>query len=308
MGRKTQLEKFDKKWGKSYMDKQSIIEDAKKREDNKPELHKMDNAEELMESGNIREAAVVFSHEGMGAFAQMFANTVESTINRVLADRLETFMQEAMKDVENTVSKIIEAKLIEALEGVSAGMKSFTLPINTEKMVEKAIESSMQKTFKVKPSEEVTINVPDVDLYPSGYTEVETDEIVLTPPKKEDIVKPVINWTEEKEAVADDVWVVTNISGEGIDLPQPDIEEGHRIGTSVQDMEIVTPYIMAIFHKYSGKVIKSKDIMKILLGEYGIRFGNPTMTLRKLMSKDPGVENVGFGLYKYEEKNFKPTL
>lgn len=99
---RTGLERFNSKYSKEKQDERAIKEKQLANSDNNLVL------EELKKAGNIREAAVVFSREGMGLFADMFGNTMERIVSRV---------------VESKVESIIERKMIEMMQGMAQGIE-----------------------------------------------------------------------------------------------------------------------------------------------------------------------------------------
>jgi hypothetical protein len=84
--------------------------------------------DKLMEAGSLKEAAVVFSHEGMKAFAEMFGNSVESAIAR------------NTNGIEQVIERVVERKLKEMLAGATEGLQEF-LQGSMANSVEKAVDN-----------------------------------------------------------------------------------------------------------------------------------------------------------------------
>ena len=119
MGRKSQVEKFNAKLSKKKADEVAVNSRVYQEQQAEYKKYGAEGVEELMGKGNIKEAAVVFSREGMNAFAHMFGNSVESAVINVLDKR----MDDITKGMESRLEAIIEAKMLEMLEGMTEGMK-----------------------------------------------------------------------------------------------------------------------------------------------------------------------------------------
>lgn len=76
-----------KRRGRNRMDEDALFESKK--------LEAEESLERLKEAGTIKEAGVVFSHEGMKLFSQLF----ENTMRRVVREEIERSGKEAMSGV-----------------------------------------------------------------------------------------------------------------------------------------------------------------------------------------------------------------
>lgn len=339
MGRKSQVEKFNARLSKKKKDEIAINtrEYQKRQED--AEKYGAEGVDELMKQGSIKEAAVVFSHEGMKAFANMFGNSVEKSVVNVLSSQMDTIT----KNLEDKMSAIIEAKMLEMLEGMTEGMKKLSQP-QTE--IEKAIKfadtyggsaetlkddisseqaEAMTAFFKkmFPNAETLTMSRDIVETTPEGseWKEYEpgnkvTVEIEEVNPQAK-FEKKVKDFRAKKEEPKNEEPKVepkkesvkyTGISTDGLDLPVMDNPDNFRYSTSKADAELIKEHILAIFKKYAGMELKSSDVTHVLREEYNIRMLNPTLTYKHIMSSDYNFEKVGAGVYKYEEKTFQPTI
>jgi hypothetical protein len=326
MGRKSQVDKFNAKLSKKEVDEQAINTRAYQKKQEELRIYGAEGVDELMSHGNIKEAAVVFSREGMQAFANMFGNSMESAVVNVLDNHIGKITQ----TMEERMEAIIEAKMMEMIEGMTEGMKQFNAQMSPQPIIAKPSTQEFMESLRdvfsgVKGSDvsKAVVETEPVD----GWKTFDYEDNIKEPEKViEPIETPMIDWDKafkidkkEKEAkirpvVADaprpkksDYFSdidVENIEG----LSKLKHPSGYRYGSSKSDIAVVAPYILSIFKKYEGKEIMSATILKVLRKEYGIRLVNATMTLRKVMALDPNFENVGFGVYKYEEKNFRPTV
>ncbi len=124
---------------KQYVDEQVIRQEEAKREREERAKYGATGAKKLMAEGNIKEAAVVFSHEGMKAFATMFATSVESSV------------QKALTNLEPMIEQIIERKMVEMLEGATQGIQEFlsgSMQVSAEKQVQSVMEGLFEQVEK----------------------------------------------------------------------------------------------------------------------------------------------------------------
>lgn len=294
MSRKSQVEKFNRKWSKHMADEEAVQAANAKAKINED----IQGVEELKKKGNIEEAAVVFSREGMGLFANMFGNSIERAVTKVLTEHMDNIT----KNMQTAMDDLIEIKMTQMLEGMTEGIRQFT-----EQQAEEVAKQKLKDDFFAKFP--VTKELADraKEQFASALEEPPEDEAILSAstttvlrPKKKD--KPSTPRPKKGD-------YLEGISTQGLELkPISDINSPKRLGSGKEDTELVSEYILSIMKKYKGEVVRSADIVKILREEYGVVFTNPTLIFRKVMTIDPNMENVGFGLYKYEEKNFKPTL
>jgi len=150
---------------KQYVDSQVIRQEEAKREQEEHKRFGTTGAKELMKAGGIKEAAVVFSHEGMNAFATMFANSTEASV------------QKALSNLEPMIERIIEQKLIEMLEGATQGIQEFlasSMQVSAEKQVQGVMEGLLEKT------EKQPIKRPKKDKPIKARTKLKNSEIILS--------------------------------------------------------------------------------------------------------------------------------
>jgi hypothetical protein len=335
---KSQVEKFKARLSKKEMDKQAINTRAYQKKTEEYEKYGAEGVEELMGKGNIKEAAVVFSQEGMKAFANMFGNSMENAVTNVLNNRMEDFT----KGIETKIESIIEAKMLEMLEGMTEGMKllSTSHPSDTmfKELTNKSLkelhkqlteDNTQQELHKEEPivlAEDIKIPVEQAEKLIKGFRDTFPSvdkhlKDIEKAGKDETITIDIPKFDAEKDTTP----IKEETKSKDIKLPKPRaknftklIEEGYeglerqiprvRLGTSKADVELVTPYIMSIMRKHAGEEVKSSDVVRTLDSEFGIKVTNPTAAWKKIISTNPNIDNVGFGIYKYEEKTFHPTV
>lgn len=329
---------------KKENDTKAIIESQMKKEvATSSHVLETEGVKELMEAGAIHEAAVVFSHAGMGAFATMFGNSMETAVERVLKERMDHILNPWLLKV----SSIVESKMVEMLEGMTAGMNSFAITAGaTSKADITAFKEKYEEVQKTAPAPK--IEVPDelsfnlntlftptdepksstslleeipasvraevVDRIAENTKQFEkflsTSQEIL--PSREKTTKPVNpgiaamqRAREENDALPDPQYSEIVFDRTVIDLRALPKSTG-RLGTSKANVAIMKPYIMAIFKLNAGKDIKSMDILRVLREEYNVVMNNATIVMQKLIQQEPSIQKTAFGIYRYEEKTFRP--
>lgn len=280
MNRKSQVDKFNRKYGKDYLDEKAIKENniEKSRE-------ALPGLEDLKKQGSIKEAAVVFSQEGMKLFSTLFANTIESAIEKKL------------QDVDKRVESSIEKKMIEMLEGMTEGMQSAL--------------GNKGHTSEPKPN----INVRNI------FNEVE-DSIMENINKKDEEDKPVSyendNWKPkafsgtiaEKPKKFEEPKKREEVKKEPMKSPSVDtnLPVGTVITTSKKDIEIGMDLILKYFKQCKGQEVLSRDITGYFKKEKGIKFMNTTVVMNALLKSNPFLTKEGFGTYMYKERSFNSLV
>jgi hypothetical protein len=230
----------------------------------------------------------------------MFGNSMESAVINVLDNQLDKITQ----TMEQRIEAIVQAKMMEMMEGMTEGMKKFqseqqqhSSSISVDTHLQAKLQEEINKILEVK---EETVEAPLID-WEKAYAIDEAEKAKATKERPRPVMADA-----PRPKKAD---FFSDISMAGIeDLPQLNHTSGYRYGLSKNDIEKIAPYLLGIYKKYAGVTMRSADVIKVLREEYDVRIVNPTMTFRKMMTLDPSFENVGFGVYKYEEKSFKPTV
>ena len=341
----SRVEKFNAKMAKKENDTKAIIESQMKKEvATSSHLSETEGAKELMEAGAIHEAAVVFSHAGMGAFAKMFGNSMESAVENVLKERMDNIME----SMTNKVSSVVEAKMVEMLEGMTAGMNSFTADaskhsinlseIVTKEYLEKNVVEkedipepkweppTIEEIGKATPSpllEEIPASVraemyrttvnPEFKAFADAVKKSKEESMKSGKPVVTAVQKPnpgviaMQKAREAQDAIPDLQYSELVFDATVIDLKSLPRSTG-RFGVSKPDIATMKPYIMGILKLNANKNLKSTDILKVLRNEYNIVMNNATLVMQKLMKQEPAIEKIAFGSYRYEEKTFRPTI
>ncbi len=306
----SQLDKFNKrmaKVAKKVQDDQAIQEAKTK---NKPAHYgETEGVEELMAEGNIKEAAAVFSREGINAFARMFSNSVET----MFAGAIEKHMT----SLEQRMEAVVEAKMLQMLEGMTEGMK------NIARVPEAPTNIDMSEEVKKLFTEAVEPMVPkarveDVILEP---LEIDLDELkpIITPaPKPEDVIDRISKKIEENKAKKEssrgrkgERSELRNREPQDLDIDGLGLqryEDTVRLGASKADIEVLEPIMVAILRKYEGEEVRSGDITRAMKDKLNVVIKNPRLAWQSIMKNYPQIENTSYGMYKYEEKTFHPTV
>lgn len=255
---------YNKRSAKFKQDSEAINRSKFERAREEYEKFGVVGAGKLMEKGNIKEAAAVFSEEGLSAFAKMFSNHVEQAVN--------TAVEEKMKGIESVVSDTLEKKILEVLEGLTDGFRKFNTDIKPTPSEDKPVE------YELNDSE-----IP------------KADEILVDPPVEKE---------ESKQRVSGKRRVKYNIlaTPEGSGLES--FTEERKVSLSNKDIEFVLPYFEYILKLHKGEPVKSTDVVRTLKNQFNINLVNATSIWNKVMSLNPNVEKAGFGLYKYDVKTF----
>ncbi|UOF91562.1 hypothetical protein LSG31_04735 [Fodinisporobacter ferrooxydans] len=88
-----QMQKFQNKWKKGEADRYALASSTfEKRED-------IPGVQALQDKGGLKEAAAVFTEEGLQIFAQLFANTVERAIENQLNQIVEAAIERKMTEI-----------------------------------------------------------------------------------------------------------------------------------------------------------------------------------------------------------------
>ena len=296
----------------------------------------IEGVEELMSKGNIKEAAVVFSQEGMKAFAHMFGNSIDSAVTRVLNDRL----QEITEGMAERIESVVDKKMVELLEGLTEGMKSMQEQVSVPTISDEDIREMLDKAFTVEPMKAVMpdavkevldkgvgikspiVTIPDHKWVNQGggINMNNTDIVSGTPDLFDEPTSEGLTFEQaELEATSDGISKVEEPEEEIVldelppepteDLPRMEHDDpDFRYGSSTNHIEIIAPYVLKMLKDNAGVEMQSAHITSTLREVYNIRMTNPTLVYRRLMKDDPNIENTGFGTYKYEEKNFNSTL
>lgn len=139
--RKSQVDKFNSRYAKDINDINAIKSDSLKQE--KEEIK---HVEELKKQGNIKEAAMVVSYEGLKAFSKMFTNTISQEVN--------SSIQAKMTSLEESIDKMLEDKITQVLSGLSEGIEKFNTEVTTVE-TSKVIDFPIALTFTEEPEEPV---------------------------------------------------------------------------------------------------------------------------------------------------------
>lgn len=327
--RKSQVDKFNSKWAKNINDQNAMAESSLNKE---PEQD-MKGTKELSEQGNIQEAAMVVSYEGLRAFSKIFTNSVstsvesaidsrmtelESRFEKILEDKLnqvlngmtEGIAKYAEESKEDTVSNVLS--ILDAFESKVDKMPIFPTPPNLDKLEEdrkrqiaqkdKQKEHEAMKLEKEKKDSEESIQVPVHGKLLLEEIDEETRKSLL-----EKVVQPQQLEDELQEEPQEEVEQDNTDTIKVYSAPIKDKEfegEVETIKSAAEDLDLVTPMVLA-YMRSKAEPVKLSEIVEYLLKYEGIKVANPTNLMKHIMKETYYVLKVGHGLYQYEEKTFR---
>lgn len=109
----------------------------------------------LQEAGNIQQAALVFSHEGLGLFTKMFKDTIRDSIQEVLKSEVVPAMDE-----------VVDNKLRQMMIGILQGLGGVAPEVKQEPTQEEPKQEEPKQEEPVKqeePKQEVKEEPEEVD-------------------------------------------------------------------------------------------------------------------------------------------------
>jgi hypothetical protein len=258
---KSQLEKWEAKYAQNERDIQAMV---KSERESKSGIH-APGMEDLAKAGNIKEAAVVFSREGMSMFANMFGNTME----RIVEDA-----------IEKRVSNIIEKKMFEMMQGMQEGMiqgmeavsqnllKGFDVPKETE---QPEIQVDIEKTAMDK-------SLAKVDKAEAVLKALESP--IRVEPVIEDKPEHTVNIAEQKEADEDRELKFTR----------------KTVGAKKIEIEKYVPMFAEVVRKAPGRVTL-KRIIDTVEAEHNVRFNSPGAIAGVMLERYPDIIKPERGFY-----------
>uniref|UniRef100_A0AAU8BC05 Repressor Rok winged helix domain-containing protein n=1 Tax=Bacillus phage Adastra TaxID=3143958 RepID=A0AAU8BC05_9CAUD len=316
-----QVEKFNKRWGKMKADEKVVNEASMKKA--KESEDKVDPTSLLKESG-LKEAAIVISSEGMELFTKMFANSVNTAVDKALADHQDKLIKQ--------VDDVVTTRLGEVLEGLIEGVRKSAQPQIKASNATEDQKELLREMIKKAPATVVPTDKESMELYHEGVK-----HLMNTDPK---VVVPI----EEVKNISTEIFYNQGIELEGVRADRPSQEppnekrkpffqgeEGKKVevGEDLAPIEREVRAKMATELKESESVNYSRDdavgvAVEFLrnakepqlaakinkhLSSVGIEpYKNPTTFMNKVMKKEPRVQKAGFGTYTFVETTFKPVI
>lgn len=293
-------------------DEKDMLEDAKKAYQ---EGTAKEQLKELAKAGDIREAAIVFSREGMELFASMFGNTMETVVSRA---------------IDNRVSAIIEQKMIEMMEGMRVGMKQGMVSMAdnlfkgfdlSEKEEQKQIQEQVKFDLVIaEPTEDTVEDLVSVTLENAGVPSAEEY-------KQNMIDKLNMVFADEPETVEEEIVTVEGSLldiDERVEKPVSPIESYHtnkkvierinsvmnnrrtphepkprHVGAKVVELREWAPIFAEYVEENSPRKVPMAEIIKALSQTHNVKFLSPAHITNAMLQLHPEITRPEKGFYKH---------
>lgn len=337
----SQLEKFQARESKRLADERAINEAKARKARSADELN---NVEEFKEKGNIKEAAAVISYEGLQMFSKMFTNSIEESVDNAISSRVDVLINaiesrvdailtarltEVLEGVSEGISKFSDTAVTQLVESKIAKHPAMT---DLSNLVDfKKPDPILFDTEEDEPTQDIPKNrnfqkakiaIPDELEVPEHgkllFEEVDPEtRRQLLEKFVGDAFEPDEDEPEEPEYRTPDYSknpVELDNNGEEVlkvEVPAQEVKtepftgEVKLLGLSKDEVLEVAPMVAA-FMKENG-LTKPVQVANYLLEFEGLKVKNPTALFQQISRHYPNIQKVGYGVYEYEEKTFKPV-
>lgn len=267
----TQLDRVNAKYVKDQTDIQ-ILKQAQlqKHIDN----HGIDGIDELSVQGGIKQAAAVFSYEGMRSFSQLFSNSVEAAVERSLP---------------NIMERVLERKITELLEGTTVGIQRFmseavgNMLTSASETVEQVIETQLATVIPM-PQQSSTQPATQPVTQPTTDHEVVID-------RDEELVKKRKNPTKKQRLTKEERAAINSenrkkrggVTGWNQEAKQQAIKEAALIANKLKEI---------------GKPVSASEVKRQLNNTVDLG-NNPWSRLYTLIKYNENISRTDAGLYEY---------
>lgn len=253
--RMSQLEKFDKRWGKNEKYTEIIKDGELKRQQESP-YGRVRGAEKLMEKGNIQEAAAVFSQEGLG----MFGRLVEQSIAKNMI---------SPEKIEEIVERVVERKISEAILAIASSLQAGIRGYSVVTTVEETLTKSMSAVSEGVIAE--ILNKADELPDPSKFSSSSDYVRALKISKGIEVEPDVLAPKSEPETVVP--YIMTG--------------RGKRRSNA--------PYIIAVLKHYAEKELTLPEIVVMVRKVYSVSISNEKVCMETAMREDPNIVSSPLG-------------
>ncbi|AID50656.1 hypothetical protein [Bacillus phage CP-51] len=297
---RTGLERFQARQGKMKGDEKAIHESAMKKQ------MTADMYDELKDEGNIEEAAMVVSRDGMKLLGQMLTNSIESSMDRVLDRKLDEKLGqllsglhkgilEGLLAVQDTAVAKAEEKIEQAVEKASEQIVA-EINLSETPSIDKTIEK-VKKNMGIDLGGKVTI--PDLS---------KLDEIVSSPtpptPTREYVEKRI----EEIKAKPKPKSLAEKLRTEREDTAPKEPftwdavpeKQATRLVVRPNKPNFLTfcPIIVEYLEKHPNQPTQFKDINDYAIDTYNVTFGTKSSKFMEFVSlKDSRITRHSYGQF-----------
>jgi len=300
---RTGLERFQARQGKVKGDEKAIHEASMKKQ------MTADMYDELKDEGNIEEAAMVVSRDGMKLLGQMLTNSIDSSIERVLDRKLDEKLgqllsglskglQEAMVSMQDVAVAKAESKIEEAVTKASEQIVA-EINLSETPSIDKTIEK-VKKNMGIDLGGKVT--APNlgklVDI-------VETKQPAPTKPYVEKRIQEAHDKAKSTQAQK-----VDKVMSKAL---QPDTapkepfkwdavpeKQGTRLVARPNKPNFLTycPIIVEYLEKHPNQPTQFKDINDYAIDTYNVTFGTKSSKFMEFVSlKDSRITRHSYGQF-----------
>ncbi|AGR46756.1 hypothetical protein JL_73 [Bacillus phage JL] len=301
---RTGLERFQARQGKAKGDEKAIHEASMKKQ------MTADMYDELKDEGNIEEAAMVVSRDGMKLLGQMLTNSIDSSIERVLDRKLDEKLgqllsglskglQEAMVAMQDVAVAKAESKIEEAVTKASEQIVA-EINLSETPSIDKTIEK-VKKNMGIDLGGKVT--VPDLS---------KLNDIVASPAPTKKAVQDRIDKAHAKGDAKLEKARTKLMRDMPRHLPDTAPKEPFKWGAVPTEKRATLytlrsnkatfleycPIIMEYLESHKNQPVAFKDINEYSIEKYNISYGTKaTKFMDFVMLKDSRVARHSYGHY-----------
>jgi hypothetical protein len=245
--------------------------------------------EELKQAGSIvREAAIVFSREGMELFANIFGNTMERVVSQAIDDR---------------VSAIIDQKMIEMMDGMKIGMQQ-GMSSMAENMFKGLTPSTKKEEKQIEFDLETLKATPVVDTTPPEVTNVQaTVELPETAPTS--VVYNNKGQYPTNQEVVEKLNTLLNEADKNVKLEvvKPEIKAPRKyVGCKIAELKHWAPIFAEYVQQRSPRKVSLKEIVDAICMTYNVKFTNASHITNTMVELFPEITKPEKGFYVYNKK------
>lgn len=270
-------------------DEKDYLEEAKRaHQDSTPS----GQLKQLAKAGNVKEAAIVFSREGMELFADMFGNTMERVVE---------------KAIDNRVSQIIEMKMIEMMEGMKIGMqqgmvsladnlfKGFDLPNTQEpKQVDEPVQFDLDSVTPTDESLRKMTVEPDPQLEEDTDITEKLNKVFAIHREAKKELPPIEDSVEEIENIEPERPPVQKIAPTPIRMSKT-----RMIGSKIVELKEFAPIFADVVKQGFGNPVTLKDIVTTVEQSQNVKFLAPSHISNYMVESIDSITKPDKGLFVY---------
>jgi len=302
---RTGLERFQARQGKMKGDEKAIHESAMKKQ------MTADMYDALKDEGNIEEAAMVVSRDGMKLLGQMLTNSIESSMNRALDRKLDEKLGqllsglhkgilEGLLAVQDTAVAKAEEKIEQAVDKASEQIVA-EINLSETTSIDKTIEK-VKKNMGIDLGGKVTI--PDLS---------KLDDIVEPNPthqKSKELFREYVNNNKKEKEKSNQAQKVDKVMSKAL---QPDtapkepfiwdaVPEKHPSRYAPKSNKATflkyCPIIIEYMELHKGEPVAFKDINEYAVEKYNVTYGaKGSKFMDFVMLKDSRITRHAYGQY-----------